>query len=78
MTEKFLNVHEIMNEAALESKEERTPLVTQTFKLPKKDKELVARICQANGTTVSKFYQKCTQVLIADYGVKSTDSESQE
>ena len=65
--ENFLNVHEILQDAATESKTEAEAQVTQTFKLPENQKARVKEVCAANGTTPSKFYQKCTERLLADY-----------
>lgn len=56
-----------MQESAAESKAESKPLATQTFKIAEDQKSLVKMICHSNGTTVSKFYQKCSETLIKEY-----------
>lgn len=65
--ENFPNIHEVLQEASTESKKESEQLVTQTFKITPESKDIVKKICESNGTTPSKFYQKCTERLVADY-----------
>ncbi len=67
MQEQFVNTHQILQEAATETKSESKPLETQTFKLSGEQKARIKEICESNGTTVSKFFQKCTEALIREY-----------
>ena len=65
--EEHVNIHQVVQEASTEMNNEADPLVVQTFKISKVEKELVSQICEKHGITPSKFYQKCAETLIAGY-----------
>lgn len=66
------NVHDAMEEAALEvSKSPK--MVVGSFKIEPEFKELTAKICKSNGTTMSRFLRQCCRKLIEDYQGKRAD-----
>lgn len=67
MEQNFPNIHEIVQQSAQKSRDEESPLVTQTFKMPEDLKLNVAKICKANGSNPSEFYRTCAQTLVDDY-----------
>lgn len=64
---KLLNVHEVLQDAFIESEAERTEWVTQSFRIPLPLKKMCEEICKSNGTDASKFLRKCCETLVRDY-----------
>lgn len=57
------NLHEVLGESRYED-EVKEPC---SFRLEPHRKEIAEGICQANGTTLSKFLRGCVSQLIVEY-----------
>jgi hypothetical protein len=68
LSEKLLNIHEILKNAALDNKDEEADQSTvATFRVKSKDKLLAETICKTNGADLSKFLRGCVRQLVTDY-----------
>lgn len=63
----FQNVHQIMQDASLISKNKKESMVPMSTKVPESDKALAEKICYNNGTTLSEFVRQCLKTLIKEY-----------
>lgn len=61
------NVHDALKAASLESKNQKKPMVSSSFKIEEDVKEEVQKICERNGTDMSTFLRKCCLGLVNDY-----------
>jgi hypothetical protein len=66
-TQFFPNIHEVIQDSALESREESVEWSSQSFRLPVPMKEAMEEICRGHGTTPSMFLRKCCESLVRDY-----------
>lgn len=61
------NLHEIMQDAALETEKDSKAMVPVTLKIYEDEKDIAKNICEMNGTTISAFLRNCLKQLIKEY-----------
>ena len=64
------NLHQVLNDAAIETEKESKAMVPVTLKIYEEEKELAKQICEAHGTNISAFLRNCMRQLISGYHVK--------
>lgn len=62
------SVHLALSLAAIETQKDNQPLVTGSFRVEQSVKDAMEEVCARHGTSPSKFYRKCAQLLIQAYG----------
>lgn len=63
----LFNVHEAVTVATQQAREDQSPMVPASTKLPEAMKDQADRICEAHGITLSSFLRCCVYGLVRDY-----------
>lgn len=64
------NLHEVVQDAALETAKESSVMVPVTLKIYEEEKEIARQILENNGTNISSFLRNCLRQLIKEYQLK--------
>jgi len=72
---KLSTVHDALNESLFDA--DREAMIQGSYRIDKEIKEAAEKICEANGTSLSRFVRNCVLALVRDY-VPGVDHERRE